>query len=99
GTVLRAMTGELSAQPVESIPAALALKLGGEIPTQTDANLRERPLNPRYQVAAVVVKPQPDSESATTLSGATGVAFVQVGYRSLASRLWRWALQTFHFEP
>jgi putative peptide zinc metalloprotease protein len=98
GKVFQARTGELSAQPVVSIPAALTSKFGGEIPTQTDSAQREQPLSPCFQVAAIVTSPQPNASSPVMLSGGTGVAYIHVGYRSLGSRLWRWMLQTFHFE-
>lgn len=104
GTVLHARTGELSAQPVDAIPASLSLRHGGEIPTQPDAAQREQPLSPLFQVAALL-NPTPTSgddnlsSRPSTLSGGTGVAYVHVGYRSVGLRLWRWALQTFHFAP
>lgn len=93
GSVLTARTGQLSAQPIESIPPALSVKFGGEIPTQTDANRCEQPLSPRFQLASVLT-----TEHSGALPGGTGVAYIHVGYRSLGARLWRWTLQTFHFE-
>ncbi len=92
GQVFSARTGVPSAQPVEAIPAALALKHGGSIPSLPDGLHREVPETPLYQLAAPLDASQP-----LALNGATGIAHVRAGNRSLAFRLWRWFLQTFHF--
>lgn len=91
--VIRASTSNLSVQPVANIPRPLATRHGGEIPTESDSQNEEVPLTPTYQVAASF-----SSTQQLALSGATGLGAIRVGYRTPASRLWRWFLKTFHFE-
>ena len=50
-------------------------------------------MTPTYQVAANF-----SSTQQLALGGATGLGAIRVGYRTPASRLWRWFLKTFHFE-
>ena len=91
--VLRGSTSNLSVQPIAKIPRTLAARHGGEIPTESDSQNEEVPITPTYQVAASF-----SSTQRLALSGATGLGAIRVGYRTPASRLWRWFLKTFHFE-
>lgn len=91
--IIRATTSDLSVQPVANIPRALAVRHGGEIPTETDSLNSETPVTTTYQVAASF-----KTTHSLALSGATGLGAIRVGYSTPASRLWRWFLKTFHFE-
>jgi putative peptide zinc metalloprotease protein len=91
--VIRASTSNLSVQPVANIPPTLATRHGGEISTESDSQNQEVPVTPTYQVAACF-----SSTQQLALGGATGLGAIRVGYRTPASRLWRWFLKTFHFE-
>jgi putative peptide zinc metalloprotease protein len=84
---------EIGPRHSEFAPASLSNKQGGELPTVTDRQGRERLTSQAYQALV-------DLEGDMNLlkSGLRGRARFSVGHRSVAQWLWREARRTFHFR-
>jgi putative peptide zinc metalloprotease protein len=83
----------LSHQEMQAIPAALALKSGGDLPTRTDEQGTERPIDVTYQASVPL-----DDHTGRLAAGTTGHAKIHAGWQPLATRLWRGLCRTFRFE-
>ncbi len=83
----------LSEQELQTAPAALSLKAGGNLATRTDAQGVERPLDVTYQASVSLA-----DDAGRLLAGTTGQAKIHAGYQPLAIRLWRSVRRTFRFE-
>jgi putative peptide zinc metalloprotease protein len=84
---------EVSKNPLEYVPEQLSNKLGGDLPTVTDSQGRERLLSSVYQATVEL------NEDADLLrSGMRGLARFRVEERTAGQWLWRYINQTFHFR-
>ena len=84
---------EVSKNPLEYVPEQLSNKLGGELPTVTDSQGRERLLSSVYQATV-----QLDEDTDLLRSGMRGLARFRVEERTAGQWLWRYINQTFHFR-
>tara|TARA_R110002072_G_scaffold173600_3_gene328469 strand:- start:34468 stop:36735 length:2268 start_codon:yes stop_codon:yes gene_type:complete len=84
---------EVSKNPLEYVPEQLSNKLGGDLPTVTDSQGRERLLSSVYQAT---VELEQDTE--LLRSGMRGLARFRVEERTAGQWLWRYINQTFHFR-
>jgi putative peptide zinc metalloprotease protein len=89
----RVAIDRVSRVKLETIPAALANENGGDIVAERAPDQQHRPTSPTYAASAVL-----SDAAAPLVSGATGVAQIRVGSRTLGQRIWRAFLQTFRFE-
>lgn len=78
---------------MEVAPQVLSNRLGGRIPTEPGPGGMERTIGVFYQVR--VELPDPNERFRP---GFRGKAKIDAGTRTLASRLWRWLNDTFHFR-
>lgn len=85
--------GELSERHAEFAPGQLSNKAGGELPTVTDAQGRERLTSIAYEATVLL-----DEESALLRAGMRGRSRFLVGHRSAWQWTWRWITHTFHFR-
>jgi putative peptide zinc metalloprotease protein len=83
----------VSKNTIDYVPELLSNKLGGELPTVTDGQGRERLASPVYQATVRVTK---DLELLRT--GMRGKARFLVEERTAGQWLWRYLRQTFHFR-
>ena len=83
----------VSKNTMDYVPELLSNKLGGELPTVTDSQGRERLASPVYQATVRVTK---DLELLRT--GMRGKARFLVEERTAGQWLWRYLRQTFHFR-
>jgi putative peptide zinc metalloprotease protein len=93
GRRIHAQVLEVSQHDMQSTPAAMSSKTGGELHSTADAHGRERPTFVTYEALARF-----DDASALLANGGGGVARIHAGYQSAASRLWRSLCRTFHFD-
>jgi len=84
---------EISKRHLEFVPELLSNKLGGELPTVTDSQGRERLQSIAYQTTVVV-----DQDVPLLKSGMRGRARFLVASRSAGQWLWRYLRRTFHFR-
>lgn len=84
---------EVSHNPLEYVPEQLSNKLGGELPTVTDSQGRERLLSSVYQATVEL-----EEDSDLLRSGMRGRARFRVEERTAGQWLWRYLRQTFHFR-
>lgn len=84
---------EVSKNPLEYVPEQLSNKLGGELPTVTDSQGRERLLSSVYQATVEL-----DTDTDLLRSGMRGLARFRVEERTAGQWLWRYLSQTFHFR-
>jgi putative peptide zinc metalloprotease protein len=90
----RAKVVEISEREVLFAPQALSNKYGGELPTQTDAEGRERlQAGSAYQATLLL-----DEEAALLRSGMRGRAKFLISNRTSGDWLWLWIRHTFHFR-
>ena len=78
---------------MREVPQAMAGQFGGRLAAEVGPDGHVLPLNPTYQVSAVL--PERDD---WLPNGAIGQARIHVGRRTVGWRLWRWSMRTFHFE-
>jgi putative peptide zinc metalloprotease protein len=84
---------KISDRHLEFVPQLLSNKLGGEVPTKTDEQGRERLVSAAYQTTVVL------PEDASLLrSGMRGRARFHIGKRSAWDWIWRYIKTTFHFR-
>jgi putative peptide zinc metalloprotease protein len=84
---------EVSKNPLEYVPEQLSNKLGGDLPTVTDSQGRERLLSSVYQATVEL-----DADTDLLRSGMRGIARFRVEERTAGQWLWRYLNQTFHFR-
>jgi len=84
---------EISDQNLEFAPTALSNKAGGELPTVTDAQGRERLADGVYQATVHISK-----NAHLLLPGMRGRARFVVDRRSAGEWIWRYLRRTFHFR-
>lgn len=84
---------EVSKNPLEYVPEQLSNKLGGDLPTVTDSQGRERLLSSVYQATVEL-----DADTDLLRSGMRGLARFRVEERTAGQWLWRYLNQTFHFR-
>ena len=85
--------GEVSERNAEYAPGQLSNKAGGELPTVTDPQGRERLTSIAYEATVLL-----DEESALLRAGMRGRSRFLVGHRSAWQWTWRWITHTFHFR-
>ena len=83
---------EFSDLPLEFVPQLLSNKLGGEVPTVTDAHGRERLQSVAYQAIILLT-----DDTSYLKTGMRGRARFDAP-RSAAQWLWRYLRRTFHFR-
>lgn len=93
GSTWQSRVAEVAKVRLEASPRGLSNKAGGELPTWTDEAGVERPQFTSYQVRIPL-----DDAQQLLRSGLRGEAKIHVAPEPLASRLWRWLRQTFHFK-
>ncbi len=84
---------DISERHLEFVPELLSNKLGGELPTVTDAQGRERLLSIAYQTTVLVSEDTP-----LLRTGLRGRARFLVDTRTIGGWLWRFIRQTFLFR-
>lgn len=92
----RTYEGEIvmvSKGPMEYVPELLSNKLGGELPTVTDSQGREKLLSSVYQATIELAE-----DTRLLRSGMRGRARFRVDERTSWAWLWRYLKQTFHFR-
>ena len=83
----------ISDRHLEFAPAVVSTKMGGDLPTVTDSDGRER-LSSRVYQALVLL----DDDVELLRSGLRGQARVSVPTRTVAQWIWRYVTRTFHFR-
>ena len=84
---------KISDRHLEFVPQLLSNKLGGEVPTTTDEQGRERLVSAAYQTTVVL-----DEDIPLLRSGMRGRARFSIGHRSVWDWAWRYIKTTFHFK-
>ncbi len=93
GEVYFGTIAEISGRHLELAPAALSRKFGGELPTVTDVNHKERLTSIAYQATVLINR---DVDLLKT--GMRGQARFLVDTRTAGDWLWRYLRRTFHFR-
>ncbi len=84
---------QVSERHSEFAPGTLSNKHGGELPTVTDPQGRERLTSAAYEATVLL-----DEESALLRAGMRGRSRFSVGHRSAWQWTWRWIRHTFNFR-
>lgn len=84
---------QISHRHLEFVPETLSNKLGGDLPTVTDAQGRERLISPVYQATVIL-----DEDTPLLKSGLRGNSRFDVDTRSAGDWIWRYLRRTFHFR-
>jgi len=84
---------EVSQEIMEYVPELLSNKLGGELPTVTDSQGREKLLSSVYQATIEL-----SDDTQLLRSGMRGRARFRVDERTAWAWIWRYLQQTFHFR-
>lgn len=84
---------DISSSPLDYVPELLSNKLGGELPTMTDSQGREKLLSPVYQATVELTE-----DTSMLSSGMRGRARFWVDERTAGQWLWRYICRTFHFR-
>lgn len=84
---------KISDRHLEFVPQLLSNKLGGEVPTTTDDQGRERLVSAAYQTTVLIEEDIP-----LLRSGMRGRARFSIGHRSVWDWMWRYIKTTFHFR-
>jgi putative peptide zinc metalloprotease protein len=79
-------------EPTADLPVALGQESGGTIQTEADASGKPQPVNPHYEALGKEV------DQAALMPGATGIARIYVGNKTVGWRLLRLIQQTFATE-
>jgi len=85
--------GAVAERHSDFAPGQLSNKAGGELPTVTDPQGRERLTSIAYEATVLL-----DEESALLRAGMRGRSRFLVGHRSAWQWTWRWITHTFHFR-
>ena len=93
GRTYKGLITEVSEQSLEYVPELLSNKLGGELPTVTDSQGREKLLSSVYQATVEI-----DEDTDLLKSGMRGKARFRVEERTAGAWLWRYLKQTFIFR-
>src|SRR5690606_1969218 len=93
GQRLTTTLATLSAEELEIVPTSLSNKSGGPLPTRTDPQGYERPLNTTYQASAAL-----ENNDSRIVVGARGLARISAGYDTLGARIWRELARTIAWE-
>ncbi len=93
GRTYRGTVEEISKRHVEFAPAVLSNKHGGELPTVSDPQGRERLTSIAYQA-----KVRLDEDAPLLLSGMRGRARFLVDSHTAGEWIWRYLRRTFHFR-
>ncbi|MBM83372.1 MAG: hypothetical protein CMJ78_22665 [Planctomycetaceae bacterium] len=93
GTTYIGSIEDISDRHLEFVPELLSNKLGGEIPTVTDSQGRERLQSIAYQTTVLL-----EEDVALLRTGMRGRARFLVDSRSLGEWLWRYLNRTFRFR-
>jgi putative peptide zinc metalloprotease protein len=91
--VYEGIIGDISEHFAAFAPGSLSNKAGGELPTVTDRQGRERLTSIAYEATVLL-----DEESALLRAGMRGRSRFSVGHRSAWQWTWRWLRLTFHFR-
>ena len=91
--ILKGAIDEIAADELEVSPRNLSAKVGGELPTETDATGAERPLNPSYQARVFL-----DDPDRLLRPGLRGRAKIHTAKQTLGRRAWRLISETFNFK-
>jgi putative peptide zinc metalloprotease protein len=89
----RGKVEKISDRHLEFVPQLLSNKLGGEVPTTTDDQGRERLVSAAYQTTVVL-----EEDISLLRSGMRGRARFHIGKRSTWDWIWRYLKTTFHFR-
>ena len=84
---------KISDRDLQFVPQLLSNKLGGEVPTTSDDQGRERLVSAAYQTTVVL-----DEDIPLLRSGMRGRARIHIGKRSTWDWIWRYIKTTFHFR-
>lgn len=84
---------KISDRHLEFVPQLLSNKLGGEVPTTSDEQGRERLVSAAYQTTVLLEEDIP-----LLRSGMRGRARFSIGHRSTWDWIWRYIKTTFHFR-
>lgn len=84
---------KISDRDLQFVPQLLSNKLGGQVPTTTDEQGRERLVSAAYQTTVLLEEDVP-----LLRSGMRGCARFSVGHRSAWDWIWRYIKTTFHFR-
>ena len=84
---------KISDRHLEFVPQLLSNKLGGEVPTTSDEQGRERLVSAAYQTTVVL-----DEDIPLLRSGMRGRARFSIGHRTTWDWIWRYIKTTFHFR-
>lgn len=87
------MVEHVSKNPMDYVPELLSNKLGGELPTVTDGQGRERLQSPAYQATVRLTK-----DTHLLRTGMRGKARFLVEERTAGQWLWRYLRTTFQFR-
>jgi putative peptide zinc metalloprotease protein len=93
GKCFKSRTGQVSPTKMRIAPRQLSIRAGGDLQTLPNREGYEEPTSATYQVNVPL-----ETDGVPILTGATGVAKVQVGSQTVGRRLWRLLCQTFRFE-
>lgn len=93
GEVYGGMIGEIADGHLEIAPKALSNKYGGDLPTVTDPQGRERLTSVAYQATVPC-----DHDTALLRPGIRGVARCVVDSRTVGQWMWRFLRRTVHFR-
>ena len=84
---------KISDRDLQFVPQLLSNKLGGQVPTTTDEQGREKLVSAAYQTTVVLEEDIP-----LLRSGMRGRARFSIGHRSVGDWIWRYIKTTFHFR-
>ena len=91
--VYEGTVSQIAERHIEYAPGTLSNKSGGELPTVTDRQGRERLTSIAYEATVLL-----DEESGLLRAGMRGRSRFSVGHRSAWQWTWRWLRHTFHFR-
>jgi putative peptide zinc metalloprotease protein len=89
----KGVIGEISDRPLVYVPDALSNKLGGELPTYTDSEGRERLDTTVYRATVLL-----DKDTNLLRTGMKGRSRFIVDRRTAGGWVWRYLTRTFHFR-
>ncbi|HLQ44175.1 MAG TPA: hypothetical protein VK137_05565, partial [Planctomycetaceae bacterium] len=84
---------KISDETLTFVPPLLSNKLGGQVPTTTDDQNREKLVSPAYQTTVVLAEDVP-----LFRTGMRGCARFLVSHRSSSEWIWRYLKTTFYFR-
>lgn len=93
GQTARLTITEIAGVDLKITSGRLSTKVGGDLPTRTDAAGRQRPMSTSYQARVPIDDPQ-----GLLRTGLRGTARIHTADSTLGSRLWRLAMQTVNFR-